>query len=257
MMMPTYVEAGLWGLLSGSGLLIGALLAAGLFSGLSHRLVAAVMGFGGGVLIAVLSIDLMTKAYVGGDPVAAIVGLLLGGATFSFINWRLAKAGAKDRKRCGECVQQPGEHDHKGSGLAIAIGSVLDGVPEALVISLSLLGGGKIAAGVVAGFFLANIPQGLSSAAGMKSAGLSRRYIFTIWIGIPLVIGLTAAVGTLVLGALSPQLPPAILAFAAGAVLAMLAETMIPEAFERAQPFIGLITVVGFLAAFLLPQHHT
>ena len=254
--MPVFVHAGLWGLFTASGLTIGALLAVSLYSRLSHRLISGVMGFGGGVLIAVVSVELMTEAYTRGDPLSAVGGLLAGGGVFSFINWRLAKHGAKNRNRCGECVAQPSETDHKGSGLAIAVGAVLDGIPEALVIGLSMLGGGKLAVGVVAGFFLANIPQGLSSASGMKLAGRSRRYIFTVWTGIPLITAAAAALGALVLGSVSPQIPAVILAFASGAVLAMLAEAMIPEAFEEAQPFIGLITVVGFLAAFLLLQHH-
>ncbi|WP_296173137.1 hypothetical protein [uncultured Brevundimonas sp.] len=253
--MPIFVQAGLWGLLSASGLLIGAILASSLSRHLGHRAVAAVMGFGGGVLIAVVSVELMTEAYRLSGLLPTVGGVLSGGAAFSLINWRLAAAGAKNRKRCGECVHQPSEDEHKGSGAAIAVGALMDGVPEALVIGLSLLGGGQIGLGVVAGFFLANVPQGLSSASGMKLAGRSRRYIFTVWIGIPVVIGLAALVGSLLLGAAPAALMPAILAFAAGAVLAMLAETMIPEAFENAQPFIGLITVVGFLAAFLLIQH--
>lgn len=254
--MPVFVQAGLWGLLTASGLTIGALFAVTLRDRLSHRFIAGVMGFGGGVLIAVVAVELMTQAYTRGDPAAAVAGLLAGGGVFSFINWRLAQLGAKNRNRCGDCVAQPNETDRKGSGLAIAVGAVLDGIPEALVIGLSMLGGGKLAVGVVAGFFLANIPQGLSSASGMQLAGRSKRYIFTIWLGIPIITAAAAALGALVLGSVSPQIPAVILAFAAGAVLAMLAEAMIPEAFENAQPFIGLITVVGFLAAFLLLQQH-
>ncbi|XXT18868.1 hypothetical protein WME94_52440 [Sorangium sp. So ce429] len=132
--------------------------------------------------------------------------------------------------------------------MAIAVGAVLDGIPESLVIGLSLLGGGKIGLGLVAGFFLANVPQGLSSASGMKKAGRSSSYIFSLWTGIVLISGMAAAAGYLLLGTAAPSLPATILAFAAGGVLAMLAESMIPEAFADAQPFIGLITVVGFLA---------
>jgi ZIP family zinc transporter len=178
---------------------------------------------------------------------------LLGAAVFSTINWRLARYGARHRNRCGSCVQQPSEADHKGSGLAIAVGALLDGIPESMVIGLSIAEGGKIGAALVAGFFLANIPQGLSSASGMKSAGRSLRYIFSVWIGITLICCVAAA-GAATLGSIAPSIPAAILAFAAGGVLAMLAESMIPEAFEDAQPFIGLFTVCGFLAAFLIIQ---
>ena len=254
--MPMLLQAGLWGLLASSGLLIGASIAVVFRARLSHGMIAAVMGFGGGVLIAVLSVDLMETAFKDGGPVAAISGVLLGAVVFSTTNWLLARHGARHRNRCGECVHQPSETEHKGSGLAIAVGAILDGIPESLVVGASLLGGGKIGLGLVAGFFLANIPQGLSSAAGMKVAGRSSAYIFSVWTGIPLISGLAAAAGYLLLGSAAPALTGAILAFAAGGVLAMLAETMIPEAFEDAQPFIGFITVVGFLTAFLIVKTH-
>jgi len=232
--------------------MIGAVIALVFYDSLSHRFIAAVMGFGGGVLIAVLSVDLMEKSFAAGGPYGAVVGVMLGAFTFCALNWRLARRGAQHRNRCGGCVEQPSEAEHKGSGVAIALGAILDGIPESLVIGLSLIGGGKIGIGLVAGFFLANVPQGLSSASGMRKAGRSRTYIFLVWAGIMLVSGLAAAVGNLSLGSTGPVLPAAILGFAAGGVLAMLAESMIPEAFEDAQPFIGLITVIGFLAAFLI-----
>ncbi|MFI1013133.1 ZIP family metal transporter [Streptomyces sp. NPDC020965] len=249
--MHEYLLAGLWGLVAGSGLLVGALIADLFFGKLSHRVIAAVMGFGGGVLIAVVAGELLGDAIHRGVGVSAMIGLLAGAGMFSGINWYLAKGGARNRKRCGECVEQPKEEEQRGSGVAIAVGSVLDGVPEALVIGVTVAGGGKIGLSVIAGFFLANVPQGLSSASGMKFAGRSRRYIFTIWAGIPLLGGVTAAVGNLLLGSATAQ-GPVILAFAAGAVLSMLAEAMIPEAFENAQAFIGLITVTGLLTLYLI-----
>lgn len=250
--MPIILQAGLWGLLSASGLVIGAAIAVGFYERLSHRVIAAVMGFGGGVLIAVLSVDLMEKAFTRGGPLPSIIGLLLGAFVFSALNWRLARQGAEHRNRCGGCVEQSTEAEHSGSGLAIALGAILDGIPESLVIGLSLLDGGKIGVGLVAGFFLANVPQGLSSASGMKKAGRSTTYIFLVWTGIAVASALAAMVGAYSLDSPGPLLPAVILAFAAGGVLAMLAESMIPEAFADAQPFIGLVTVFGFLAAFLI-----
>jgi ZIP family zinc transporter len=248
--MPVIAQAAFWGVVAASGLLIGALV--GSFGRLSHRVIAGVMGFGGGVLIAVLSIDLMDSAFREGGPMAATFGFLFGGITFCTINWRLARHGARHRNRCGECVAQTSEAEHKGSGLAIAAGAVLDGVPESLVIGLSMVGSGTIGPGLIVGFFLANVPQGLSSATGMKRAGRSGRYIFTLWTGILLISGMAAAAGYLLLDNSVPAVPATITAFAAGAVLAMLSESMIPEAFADAQPFIGLITVFGFLVAFLI-----
>lgn len=103
------------------------------------------------------------------------------------------------------------------------------------MIGMSVAGGRAISLAVIAGFFLANVPQGLSSTSGMKQAGRSRRYVYTVWLGIPLLIGVAAGIGNILLGPASAQ-EPAILLFAAGAVLAMLAEAMIPEAFENAPP---------------------
>lgn len=251
--MPDPVVVGLWGLLSGSGLLVGAV-AADLLSGrLTHRMIAAVMGVGGGVQFAVVAGGPLGDAIRSRTALPAIGALLLGAATFSGVNWLLSRRGAKDRKRCGECVQQPSESVLRGSGMAIAAGSVLDGIPEALLIGLSVTAGGTLGMGVIVGFFLANVPQGLSSAAGMKTAGRSRRYVYAIWIAVPLLIGLSAAIGNLTLGGGAAQ-APAILAFAAGAVLAMLTETMIPEALDDAPPFIGLMTVIGFLVAYLIAR---
>ncbi|HEY0811464.1 MAG TPA: hypothetical protein VGD49_14945 [Longimicrobiales bacterium] len=250
--MPTLADAVLWGMLAALGLLIGAVIAVVFDAKLSHRIVAANMGFAGGVLIAVLSIQLMDTAFHGGGPVAAALGFLFGALLFCAINWRLARRGARHRNRCGDCVNQPSEIEHKGSGLAIAVGSILDGIPESLVIGLSLLNGGKIGAGLVAGFFLANVPQGLSSAAGMRKAARTGRYIFTLWMSVVLTSGAVAALGFVLLATVGSTLPATLLAFAAGGVLAMLAESIMPESFADAQPFTGLITVVGFLVSFLI-----
>jgi ZIP family zinc transporter len=244
-------------MLTASGLLIGALVAVAFDARLSHRMVAATMGFGGGVLIALLSLDLMDSAFNHGGVIAAAPGFLFGATVFSVINWGLARRGARHRNRCGDCVSQPSETEQKGSGRAIMLGAVLDGIPESLVLGLSLLGGEKVSVGLVAGFFLANVPQGLSSTYGMKKAGRSSRFIFGLWGSIALIGGLAAAAGYLSLGTAASALPAMILAFAAGGVLAMLAESMIPEAFAGAQPFIGLITVVGFLVAFLMIKTST
>jgi ZIP family zinc transporter len=252
--MPEFLIAAGWGLVSGSGLLVGAIVADAFFGKLTHRMIAAIMGFGGGVLIAIVGTELIGSPAARGMELPSILALLAGATTFSGTNWYLARRGARNRKRCGECTEQPTEREHHGSGAAIALGSILDGIPEALVIGMSVAGGGNISVAVIAGFFLANVPQGLSSTSGMKTAGRSRSYIFAVWTGIPLLVGAAAGVGNLLVGSGETQ-APIILSYAAGAVIAMLAEVMIPEAFEKAPPFIGLVTVIGFLAAYLLAQH--
>jgi ZIP family zinc transporter len=248
--MPLWLQAGFWGSLAGSALLIGA--AAGYYLNVPARLVAGVMAFGSGVLISALSFDLMDEAYHRGGLDSTSLGFLGGAAAFTAANWVLARHGAKHRKRSGG--QQPSEADAPGSGLAIAVGALLDGVPESIVIGLSLLGGGAVGWVAVIAVFLSNIPEGLSSSAGMRKAGRPAAYVFGVWAAIAAVSGLASVAGYVLFAGLGPDVVAGTTAVAAGAILAMLADTMIPEAFEEARTAAGLITVAGFLAAFALSK---
>ena len=248
--IPLWAQAGFWGLVAGGALLIGAAIA--YFIDVPQRLIAAVMAFGSGVLISALSFELMDEAFRKGGFDSTAIGFLSGAAVYTAANWFLDKRGAKHRKRSGG--HQPSEKDNAGSGLAIAVGALLDGVPESIVIGLSMLQGGVVSMVAVIAIFLSNIPEGLSSAAGMKKAGRSATYIFGIWAGIAVTSGIAAVVGYTVFQDFSDEIVAATTAVAAGAILAMLADTMIPEAFEVAHNFAGFITVAGFLAAFVLSK---
>lgn len=248
--MPLWLQAGFWGLFAGMALLIGA--AAGYFLRIPQRAIAAIMAFGSGVLISALSFDLMDEAYKAGGFDSTAIGFLAGATVYTVANWLLDKRGAKHRKRSGK--QQSSEQEDAGSGLAIAVGALLDGVPESIVIGLSMLKGGTVSVVAVVAIFLSNIPEGLSSAAGMKKAGRGAGYIFGVWGGIAAISGVAALIGYSVFQGLSPEIVAATTAIAAGAILAMLVDTMIPEAFEVAHNFAGLITVAGFLVAFMLTK---
>jgi ZIP family zinc transporter len=246
--MPAWLQAGLWGLLAGGALVIGA--AVGYFVRVPPRLISAIMAFGSGVLISALSFELMEEAYQRGGFTATALGFIGGAAIYTVANWWLSRAGAKHRKRSG--TQQAKASDD--SGAAIAIGALLDGIPESIVIGLSLLAGGVVSFVAVAAIFLSNIPEGLSSAAGMKKAGRSATYVFGVWSGIAIASGVAALVGFTAFEGLSPGVVAATMATAAGAILAMLSDTMMPEAFEGTHELAGLVTVCGFLAAFALSK---
>jgi len=251
--MPLSIQAGLWGLLSGSALVLGALI--GYFAKLPQRAIAAVMAFGAGVLISALSFDLMDEAYRTGGILSTSLGFLAGAAVYTGANILVSRRGAQHRKRSGTSENSRQAHSsEEGSGLAIALGALLDGIPESIVIGVSLLAGQGVSLVAVAAVFLSNLPEGLSSAAGMRRAGRSKVYIFGIWIGIALASGVAALVGYAVFSGAGPATIAFVTAVAAGAILAMLADTMVPEAFETAHEFAGLITVAGFLAAFTLSR---
>lgn len=245
--MPVWLQAGLWGLLGGSALLIGA--GIGYFIRIPQRLIAAIMAFGAGVLISALSFELMDEAYKRGGFDSTAIGFISGAAVYTAANWFLAQQGAKHRKRSNQS-----KDSDESNGLAIAIGALLDGIPESIVIGVSMIEGGIVSWVTVAAVFLSNIPEGLSSAAGMKSSGRSLKYIFGVWSVIALLSGVAALIGYSVFSGLSTEIIAATTAIAAGAILAMISDTMIPEAFAYTHNFAGLITVCGFLVAFVLSK---
>lgn len=248
MQIPVWLQAGLWGLLAGGALVVGA--AIGYAVRLSPRSVAGVMAFGAGVLISALSFELMAEAFSQGGARATALGFTLGAVVYSVANWLVGLRGAKHRKRSAE--KQPSEDEASGSGTAIAIGALIDGIPESIAIGLSMLAGGAVSVATVVAIFISNVPEGLSSSAGMKKAGRTPGFVFGLWSAIAILSGLASLAGYTVLQHASPETQAATTALAAGGILAMLMDTMIPEAFEGTHNYSGLIAAAGFLCSFAL-----
>ena len=235
--------AGFWGFVGGVSLLIGA--AIGLFAPTSQKVIALVMAVGAGVLISSVAFELMDEAYKIGGFDAASVGLLSGSLLFFIADHIVQKAGGKHRKRSGG--QQA-----EGFAMAIVIGALMDGIPESVAIGVSLVKGEGVGLVMVIAVFLSNIPEALSAATGMKKAGHSKIYVLLLWSGVVLVSALSSMIGYLLHADSSDNIIGGIQAFAAGAILTMLASTMMPEAYEEGGAIVGFVTSVGFLIAFIL-----
>jgi ZIP family zinc transporter len=238
-----------WGLAAASGVLGGTLL--GLIGQFPHRGIAAIMSFGAGVLLSAASVKIASESLLVAGAVFTGCGMIAGAAIFSIANAALATA--KDRKRCGECKPQRSEAEAPGSGASIALGTALDAIPEALVLGVTLRVSGLDVALVVA-LALSNVPEALSGTAGMRLASRSTTYVLSLWSGIALGTAATTALAFYLLSDLGPELTAILKAFGAGALLAMAAETMIPEAFHNGPRYSGVLAALGFAALILLSE---
>jgi zinc transporter, ZIP family len=237
------LEAAFWGFVAGAALLLGGL--AGIKLPVSPRVIGLVMGFGAGVLISALAFELTHEAYNRAGGGAVVLGLLAGAAVFFAGDWLIDNHGGDRRK-------SPTGRQAGAGAMALVLGALLDGIPESAAIGVSLVGGGGVGFAVVVAVFLSNIPESLSASAGMRAAGRSTRYIMLLWLAVIVASTIAAALGFGLLSGASASVTAVIQAFAAGAILTMLADTMMPEAVEHAGPFVGLVTVIGFTCAFLL-----
>ena len=245
-----WLDAAFWGWVASLGLIAGAL--AGLYAKLEHQAIARVMAIGAGLLLAALSIDLIIESIEVAGHWQACVGLGGGAVAFSGLNALLARQGAKHRKRCGDCQRQATEQEAPGSGVAIAMGTVLDLIPESMVLGLETVRSGAPALAILVAFFLGNVPEALSGSAGMVTAGRTKTYVAGLWIGASVLGALAAGTSAALLNGTPAQIMGWLSAFAAGGMLAMVVETMIPEAAHGSPRFNGIIAAAGFAGIIVL-----
>jgi zinc transporter, ZIP family len=237
-------EALFWGLVAGSSLILGG--AIGLWLPLPRELRGLIMGFGAGVLISAVAYELVDDAFEAADGFAIVaIGLLVGAATFFVGDLYVDRMGGADRKRSESTSAAAG-----GTALAIVLGIVLDGIPESAVIGITLLEGAGVSAAMIVAVFLSNLPEAIAATTGLARSGWSRSKILGLWVLVTLVSGLSALLGFVIFDGASASWLAFVLAFAAGAILTMLADTMMPEAFERSGKWTGLATTLGFAVAF-------
>ncbi|MFD4420447.1 ZIP family metal transporter [Agromyces sp. NPDC058484] len=239
--MPDWMWAALAGLAAGGALLVGAAVA--WFVRVPTRVVAGFLAFGSGVLVSALAYDLVLEAQDEGGFWPTVGGFAVGAVAYVVANELLDRHDQRNRR--------PSDQD-PGTGGGIAIGALLDGIPESAVLGLSMVGGGGVNMPVLLAIVISNVPEGLSSTADLKRSGRSAGYVFLLWSGIALASVVSAVLGFVLLDTASGETTAFITAIAAGAILAMICDTMIPEAFRSAHAFTGLLATAGFLLSYAL-----
>ena len=236
------IVAFLWGAVGAAALLVGALVA---YAGSpSRRFIAVVMALGAGLLIGSVAFELVDEAVKTAS--VGLVGLftLLGAATFTAGDWWLSRRGGGARKDAGGAQAD-------GAPLAIVFGSVLDGIPESFVLGLTVLEG-NVSVALLAGIVLSNFPEGLSSSSGLRAAGWTRSRVLWMWTVVVLVAAVSAALGYLLLDPASGRTGALTQGFAAGALLAMVSNTLLPESYRVEGVATGSLVAVGFAVSLIM-----
>jgi ZIP family zinc transporter len=240
------LQAALWGGIAGSSLLLGAML--GIFKDIPIKVSAFIMAFGTGILIGAATFELLTDAVRDGGILFPSIGFLIGATTFIVAELLIMRKGGHERKRS---KTSPEGH----SGLALFIGTMIDAIPESIIIGVSLLENHTVSWLIVIAIFVSNFPEGLSSSIGMKKDGYSKGKIISLWLIVMGLSSLSAFLGYVLIDVSSQLLITSIGAFAAGGIFAMVSSTMMPEAFEEGGPMVGFISALGLLCALILTYY--
>jgi ZIP family zinc transporter len=227
------VAALLWGSVAAASLILGAVLAT--LRSWSDAFVGAVLAFGAGALIASVSFELAEEGFSLGGAFPVAVGLALGALAFFGGDRLVESRGGRARRN--------------GAGMALAVGALLDGIPEQAVLGIGLGHGGGVSAALLVAIFVSNLPEAIGSSSDMLHGGSSRRSVLTLWLSVSVVCALATGAGALLSDLANESVRAGIDGFAAGALLTMLIDSMAPEAREKAHDYAGLCTVVGFAVA--------
>lgn len=235
-----------WGGLTSAALYIGQALAGPMAP--ARRLTGMVMGFGAGTLLSAVAYELIPESTIANGPGIG-AGCLLGAFVYFVGDREIDRRGGADRQALPR--RSDPSDDDGGAGAAMFLGALLDGVPEAFILGIGLALGGAISVAFVVAVFVSNIPQGVAGTASLRAAGYTDRHVFGMWTGLTVACAVVAGLGFVLADAV-PNEGLYASAFAAGAVLVMLADSMMPEAFRHGGPAVGLLTVVGYLVAAAL-----
>lgn len=229
--------AAFWSFVGASSLVLGAL--AGVFLSISARTIGLVMGFGAGTLISAVSYDLVADAFQEAGRTSTFIGLCAGALLF----W------GGDRLLERRTGGQDPVVEATVSGPSLVLGALLDGVPESLAIGVTLLGGEPVSIAMVTAVFISNVPEGMAASVGLRQSGTGAGRILAIWAGVVATCVVATAIGYQLLGSAPASTIAFIQAFAGGAILTMLANTMFPDAYRNGGREVGLVTVLGFITA--------
>ncbi len=237
----------LFALATGLSLIIGVIL--GTSFKIPQKIIAAIMAFGSGVLICALTFGLMEEAFKHGGFDAIIFGFLAGGGVFILGDFVIHRFGGRNYKK-----SRKNRKVRETNGKAIFFGAMLDGIPESIALGIALLSKNGIGILMVSAIFLSNLPESISSVDDLEKEGMSKKQIYLMWGIVSIVAVASTLLSYLFMGRLEANTLGIIEAFASGAILAMLADSMMPEAYENGGYLIGILTILGFLTAFILSK---
>ncbi|WP_394138712.1 ZIP family metal transporter [Cytobacillus oceanisediminis] len=235
--------AAIWGGVSGSAVLLGAL--AAMFLPISKKMIGYIMAFGTGVLIGAAAYELLGESVHNGGLFPTSIGFVAGAITFTLFDIIISNKGAQNRKRSGHKAATTG-------GMVLFIGTIMDAIPESIMIGASLIEEQSVSFLLVAAIFISNFPEGLSSSSGMEKSGYSKKKIILLWILVFVISSLASLIGFVFLDGASKEVMSVIAGFAGGAIIAMVASTMMPEAYEDSGPMTGFIAALGLLVSLML-----